>query len=236
MADKLIILGESGSGKTYSMRNMDPAKTFYICPDEKEMPFKGGESRYCTVKDESGKTDRSKTNRLETTNFSQVYKTLKAISEQEDFSHIKYVVVDTFTNMLVDDFMSRAKEKNWEKFTDFASNAYSIVQLLRKLRNDLTVVLFAHSEYQDRNGQNFSDIFIPGGKLTRKSKLESKFTVVLETYIEYPKSGENPNYYFRTNNMGDGIAKSPVEMFDSFLIPNDLQHVLDKMEEFKQAD
>lgn len=235
MADKLLVLGESGSGKTYSMRNLDPSKTFYICPDEKELPFKGGESKYVRVYDGKN-TDWTQSNRMETTNFNDVYKMLQAISSKDMFSNYKYVVIDTFTNMLVDDFMSRAKEKNWEKFTDFASNAYSLVELLRKLRNDLTVILFAHSEYQDRNGQNFSDLFIPGGKLTRKSKLESKFTVVLESHIEYPDSGEEPQYYFRTNNYGDGIAKSPVDMFESYLIPNDLSYVLEKMEEFKQAD
>lgn len=229
MANKLLLIGESGSGKTFSLRNMDPAETFYICPDEKELPFKGGEKNFKAVRGKDGKLDLKNSNRYETTDYTNAKAVLNKISKER--TDIKYVVIDTITNMLIDDFMSRAKEKNWDKFTDFAYNFYSIIQLIRKLREDLTVVLLAHSDVQDRNGQNFSKIFVPGGKLTDKSKPESKMTTVLETYIDYGEDNQ-PQYYLRTQNAGDGIAKSPYGMFDSYLIENDMKKVLDKTHEF----
>lgn len=235
MARKAMVIGYSGSGKTRSLINLDPKETFYICPDEKEMSFPGGEANYVTryKKGEEGKktVDLHNSNRYETTNPKHVYNLLNTISK--DLPHIKVVVIDTITSMMTDDFMSRAEEKGWEKFTEMAKSPYQILKRIRKLRDDLIVVVMAHSEDDGSDSNSFTKMFIPGGKLLKEKAVpEAQFSVVLETVVEYDDSKESSNYYFRTQNRGDGIAKSPEGMFDDYLIRNDMKMVVDRMQEY----
>ncbi len=53
MANKILLTGVSGSGKTYSLKNLDAASTFIICPDEKNPPFEGWRKNYKMI-DETG--------------------------------------------------------------------------------------------------------------------------------------------------------------------------------------
>lgn len=234
MARKSLIIGPSGSGKSRSAINLDPKSTFYICPDEKELPFPGGEANYVTkYKNEGGKetVDYYNSNRLETTSFKTVYNLLKFISNNRP--EIKTVVLDTITSMMTDDFMARAEEKGWDKFTEMAKSPYSTMKLIRRLRDDLTVHVLAHSEDVGGDMGRFTKMFIPGGKLLREKAVpEANFSVVLETHVEYDESGQESKYYFRTQNRGDGIAKSPENMFDDYLIQNDLEFVNQKMREY----
>jgi hypothetical protein len=233
MAEKILVIGESGSGKTYSMRNLDPGETFYICPDEKDLPFKGGDSKYVTEYDGNSVKWES-TNKVETTSPGSIMKILKYISEKR--TDIKVVVIDTITQMMTDEFMTRSQEVGYGKFTEMAKNPYDIMKLIRRLRSDLTVIVYAHSETDDKSKETFKRMFVPGGKLLKeKATPEALFTVVLETSVTYDKN-EGNRYYFKTMNQGDGIAKSPEGMFDAYLIENDITDVLEKMREFKQND
>ena len=234
MANKILIMGHPGTGKTSSLRNLDPVSTFIICPDEKALPFKGWKNNYKTVLGENGKIDLAKTNFYRTTSPQVVKTLLKAISETK--LETKVIVIDTITATMISELMKRMGEKGYEKFNDFASDTYTIIKMIDGLRDDLTVVVLAHvEENYDAEGVLRVSFMVPGGKLLKeKIKVDSMFTTVLYTEVEVKDS--KPSYYFLTQNNGKNSCKSPEGMFTELRIPNDLNIVLETMRAYEESE
>jgi adenylate kinase family enzyme len=234
MANKILILGQPGTGKTSSARNLDPATTFIICPDEKALPFKGWKNNYKTIYGENGKIDLAKTNFYRTSSPQIVKAMFKAISDSKP--ETKVILLDTITSLMISENMKRIGEKGFEKFNDFAFDTYSIIKMIDGLRDDLTVIVIAHvEENYDSEGQLRVSFMVPGGKLLReKIKVESMFTTVLFTEVEMKDN--LPIYHFTTQNNGKNSCKSPEGMFDEFRIDNELIYVLKKMKEYDEGD
>jgi adenylate kinase family enzyme len=233
MANKILILGQPGTGKTSSARNLDPATTFIICPDEKALPFKGWKNNYKTIIGENGKIDLAKTNFYRTSSPQIVKAMLKAISDSKP--ETKVILLDTITSLMISENMKRIGEKGFEKFNDFAYDTYSIIKMIDGLRDDLTVIVIAHvEENYDSEGQLRVSFMVPGGKLLReKIKVESMFTTVLYTEVEMKDN--LPLYHFTTQNNGKNSCKSPEGMFEEFRINNELLDVLKKMKEYDEG-
>jgi adenylate kinase family enzyme len=234
MANKVLILGHPGSGKTSSARGLDPKSTFIICPDEKALPFKGWRNNYKTVLGENGKIDLANTNLYQTTSPQVVKQLLKAISESKP--ETKVVLIDTITSLMISEVMKRMGEKGFEKFNDFASDVYQIIKMIDGLRADLTVIVVAHvEENYDAEGSLRVSFMVPGGKLLKeKIKVDGMFTTVLYTEVEVKDS--KPSYYFLTQNNGKNSCKSPEGMFSEMRIPNDLTLVLNRIKEYEEGD
>jgi len=234
MANKILILGHPGTGKTSSARSLDPKSTFIICPDEKSLPFKSWKSNYVTVFGENNKIDLNKTNFYRTSSPQVVRGLLKAISDSKP--ETKVIIIDTLTALMIAENMKRIGEKGYEKFNDFAADVYNIIKMIDSLRDDLTVIVTAHvEENYDSDGVLRVSFMVPGGKLLKeKIKVEGMFTTVLYTEVEVKDS--KPEYYFLTQNNGKNNCKSPEGMFDSVRIPNDLVMVLERMKNYEEGD
>jgi hypothetical protein len=229
MAKKVLLLGEPGTGKTASLETLNPKSTFIICPDEKELSFRGKDYQ-TVIKEDTKKLDLQKTNLYETTSPKIVLDLLNVISTS--MPHIKVAVIDTITSLQIAEFMDKVKEKGFDKFNDMALDTYTILKSLRKLRDDLTIVVMAHVENNyDSDGVLRTSFKVPGGKLIgEKIKVEGMFTIVLYTEVIMEQSA--PKYYFVTQNNGKNTCKSPKGMFDDIRIPNDMQYVIDKIQEY----
>jgi len=235
MANKVLILGEPGTGKSSSLETLNPSSTFIICPDEKSLPFQGWKKKYQTIiKEDTKKIDLQKTNFYETTSPKTVLALLQTISDQ--MPHIKVAVIDTFTSMQIAEFMDKVNERGFEKFTEMASDAYKVLKSIKNLRNDLTVVVTAHVENNyDSEGVLRTSFKVPGGKLIgEKIKVEGMFTTVL--YTEVVMEQGTPKYYFVTQNNGKNTCKSPKGMFDDIRIPNDMNYVIERMEKYDNEE
>lgn len=215
MAKIICIMGESGSGKTTSMRNLDPQTTYYIDCDKKGLAWKGWKKQYNQENMNYYKTDKPDT----------VMNLLKLISTSDAAKHIKTVVVDTINGIMVADEMRRCKEKGYDKWQDLAQSVYDLIDYALIARDDLTVIFVAHTQTDhDDSGYTFTRIKTNGKKLD-KICLESKFPVVL-----LAKCRDN-EYLFETHaNMS--TAKTPLGAFDSSEIPNDITIVIKCLEEF----
>ena len=213
MSNPRLIMGESGSGKTTSCRNLDPASTYYIDCDRKGLSWKGWRKQYSMENKNYASTDRP----------GAVQRLISNIAEKAP--HVKTIVVDTINGIMVSDEMRRMREKGYDKWVDLASCVWALIDSAYSYRDDLTIIFLAHSQTErDDNGYVFTRLKTNGKKLD-KIVLESKFTVVL-----LAKSVDG-KYIFETHAQ-NSTAKSPLGMFEANEIPNDVTEVLKVMEEY----
>lgn len=215
MANIICVMGESGSGKTSAMRNLDPASTYYIDCDKKGLSWRGWRQQY--------NTDAKNYTRTDDQQF--VLRLLHAINDKESTRHIKTVIVDTINGIMVADEMRRSKEKGYDKWLDLAVAIYDIIDYALTMRDDLTVVFVAHTQTDhDENGYMFTRIKTSGKKLD-KITLESKFPVVLLAKVIDGKHVFETKANFST-------AKTPMNAFDEQYIDNDIAEVLKVLAEY----
>lgn len=208
-------MGESGSGKTTSMRNLDPKTTFYIDCDKKGLSWKGWKKAYSTDKKNYYKTDLVGT----------VATLLDKINTQDNMKHIKVVVVDTLNALMVADEVRRMKEKGFDKWQDLAQCIWQLIDQAMELRDDLTIIFVCHSQTQkEDDGYTFTRIKTSGKKLD-KLCIETKLTTVLHAVCE---GGE---YKFKVHS-DNSTAKTPMGAFEDDEIENDITKVLDALKEY----
>lgn len=210
-------MGESGSGKTTSMRNLDPETTYYIDSDRKGLSWKGWKKQYNTEKKNYFCSDEPE----------KVKSKLVGISEK--CPKIKTVVIDTIGSIMVADEMRRSREKGYDKWVDLATCVWDMIDMAYLLREDLTVIFVAHTQTErTEDGYIFTKIKTSGKKLD-KICLESKFTTVL---IAKCIDGE---FVFETRAK-NSTAKTPMGLFDTDTIPNDIKTVIEALEEFEKGE
>lgn len=215
MSKVICIAGESGSGKTTSMRNLDPETTMYIDCDKKGLSWKGWRNQYNGDKKNYLKTD-----------FPQVaLQALKKIDKEEQYKHIRVVVVDTINGLMIADEMRRCKEKGYDKWQDLAQSIYDLIDYALTMRDDVTIIFVAHTQTDhDDNGYMFTRIKTSGRKLD-KITLESKFSTVLLSKCVDGK------FLFETQ-ANFSTAKTPMGAFAEKEIDNDIVQVMKALEEY----
>ena len=162
MAQMLLIMGESGTGKSTSLRNCNPATTAVVNPVGKPLPFRSHFEMLNNV------TDASKITRY-----------MKA----QVASGKKLIVVDDFQYILAVPYMNRIKESGWDKYNDFGANYFEIIEVCKDLPDDVIVAYMTHLETLD-NG--LTTVKLIGKLLREKITIEGLFTVVLRTPRCFP--------------------------------------------------
>lgn len=214
MSKVICIAGESGSGKTTAMRTLDPKETYYIDCDGKGLSWRGWRTQY----------NKENKNYKATSDVLTIKKLLQGINDK--CPHIHVVVIDTINGIMVDDEMRRRKEKNFDKWMDLAACIWELVSGFYDFRDDLVIVMTAHTEtIRTEDGYQFTHIKTNGQKLN-KLVLESKFTSVL-----IAKAKEDGSFVFETQAR-NSTAKTPLDAFDSFEIPNDISAVIKALEDY----
>lgn len=238
MAKVIGVMGESGSGKTTAMRNLDPTTTFYIDCDGKGLSWKGWRKQYNKANGNYFATDNKYTvlQLLASLNGddSMYASMLKAKGEAPKVMSkeakakamgFKVVVIDTLNGIMVADEVNRMREKGYDKWVDLAQCVWDILNYANTMREDISVIILCHSQTQkDEDGYIFTRIKTSGKKLD-KLVVESKLTTVLYAVA---KGG---NFVFQTH-ANNSTAKTPFGAFDSDEIPNDITEVLKALEEY----
>lgn len=215
MARVIGIMGESGSGKTTSMRNLDPKTTFYIDCDKKGLSWKGWRNQY---------NEKAK-NYFRTNMVGTVATLLDKINKQDNMKHIKVVVIDTLNGLMVADEMRRSKEKGYDKWVDLAQCIWDLVDNSLEMRENLTIIFVCHSQTQkEDDGYTFTRIKTSGKKLDKLS-IESKLTTVLHAVCE----GGEYKFWVHANN---STAKTPLGAFEDDEVENDIVKVLEVLKDY----
>lgn len=199
MSIATMVLGESGTGKSTSMRNLAPSETLLIQTVKKPLPFRSNEWK--PVADGGNVLVTDDCQRI----MSAMQKTRR-----------KVVVIDDYQYMIANEFMRRTSERGYDKFTEMALHAWQVAKLASELPDDVRVYILSHTDTKDDGTIKAKTI---GKLLDEKITLEGLFSIVLRT-------GKNDGgYYFRTKNSGSDTVKTPIGLFESETIDNDLANV-----------
>ena len=142
MASKLIgIVGATGTGKSTSIKHLDPKETYIINVAKKELPFKGADKLYNT----------ENKNYKEIDDANEITRLLKTISEKAP--HIKNIVIEDSNYIMGFSIVSKATEVGFTKFSIMARDMVELFREARKLRDDLKVFYFTHPETIEESGE-----------------------------------------------------------------------------------
>jgi len=225
MAQEILIIGESGSGKSTSLEDLDPKSTFIFNVAKKPMPFRGWKGKYVAID-----RDNPKGNYLESDQSSTIVKTMKHINE--NMPHIKTVIVDDFQYVMANEYMRRANERGFEKFTDIGLHAWEVANAGKNMRDGITFVMIGHAEQSTDLSGNRRLKFKTVGKLVDNIiTMEGMFTIVLFTDVSV-NADNKIEHTFLTQSDGTTTGKTPKGMFDSLKIPNDIKAVIEKVNEY----
>lgn len=220
MAQSVLIIAESGCGKSTSIENLNPKETFIINVANKPLPFKGWKSKYPTFD-----LLTKQGNCANVSGPKDIESVLKIINNER--KEIKNVVIDDFQYMSAFEYFGRATEKGFDKFTQMGAALAHIAKLPIMMRDDLMVFYLTHAEEAtDLEGRRKVKAKTIGKLVDDKLTLEGLYSIVLFGKVKKDKDG-NMRYVFETQNNGENTCKSPRGMFPSFEIANDLQIVRD---------
>lgn len=199
MGIPILILGESGTGKSASMRNFKENEIALVNVAGKPLPFRG---------------------KFKETLDSDSYRKIKNFIKE---ANAEVCVIDDAQYLMANEFMRRASERGYDKFTEIGVNFWDLVRSVIDLPPEKIVVFMAHIE-RDQNGNE--KIKTIGKLLDEKITVEGMFTIVLKTSV---KDGI---YGFQTQNNGHDTVKSPIGLFDAAEIENDLKAVIERVKNY----
>jgi len=198
----IIVMGESGSGKTRSLLNLNPATTLLVQALDKKLSFKSPEWRKFDPATKAG-------NIFVTDDAQQIMALMKGTKR-------KVIVLDDFQYVLVNEFMRRSDQKGYDKFNDIGRNCWDILMLANTLPEDVRVYFMWHTQLDDFGNTKPKTV---GKMLDDKVVIAGMVTICLKAVIQ---SGR---HLFTTRNNGADTVKSPEGMFPEDFIENDLAMV-----------
>lgn len=211
MGIPVLILGESGSGKSTSLKSLDASECVLIQSIDKRLPFKRpnelGWVKRCV--------DSPTGNVIVSDDYNNIIGIIHAAAKS---GKKQVIIVDDAQYLMANDFMRRAMEKGFDKFTEMAVSFHALFQAAQHCQGDVRVYFLAHTETDGMGKQKMKTI---GKMLDEKITMEGLFTVVLKSF----RDNTDNQFKFQTSGTAMDTVKSPDEMFETDNIPNDLNLV-----------
>lgn len=227
-AETILILGESGRGKTTSLRNLNSEETFIISTTSKPLPWRGWKKNYIKfdpkTNPEGNWCQCSKSTTLTTI--------IKYISNKRP--EIKNIVVDDLQYAMAFEFMDRRKEKGFDKFNDIGGDFTDLLRVTDSIRDDIKLIFTAHSENVGDAVNEYWTLKTIGKMVKEKITPEGLFTYVFHALVENGDSGME--YKFLTNTNGTHVAKTPLGMFEELKIDNDLNEIIKVIDQYNSGE
>ena len=204
MSLPVLILGRSGSGKTYSLKNFTQDEVGIISVEKGRLPFRS-ELKTVRVPAFEKSADVKSAAEANRAKYAWIMNVIQK-------AKTKAVVIDDSQYLLVNELFDRAYEKGYDKFVNMAANFRNLIHFINDLDDDDKIVYFLHHSEADSDGREKCKTI--GKMLDEKLTVEGCFDIVL--YCQ--------DHKFFTQSNGQSSAKSPEDMFP-LEIPNDLKAV-----------
>lgn len=183
MGIPVMVMGESGSGKSASLRNFDPEEVGIFNVASKPLPFRK----------QLKKIDLKDGNR-----YAKIYQGLRE-------PKLKCYVIDDSQYLMAFESFARVKDTGYQKFTDIAVNFTNLVQfVIDSMPPDCIVYFLNHTETTDAGKTKAKTT---GKMIDNQITLEGLFSIVLLCMTD------GKSHKFITQSDGYNTAKSPMEMF-----------------------
>jgi hypothetical protein len=206
MSIATLIIGESGTGKSTSLRNLDPEQTLLIQAVKKPLPFRSTNWKP-VVKGQGGNV--------------YVSDSSAHIVAAMERTAASVIAIDDFQYVLANEFMRRVTDNEtgngaFAKYNEIARSAWDILMKASALGDEKRVYILSHTSTDEAGKTKIKTI---GKLLDEKIVLEGLVTIVLRTLKI------NDSYVFSTKNSGSDTTKSPLGLFEEGHIENDLAAV-----------
>ena len=220
MSNAILVLCESGTGKSTRLRSLSPAETLIINVLDKPLPFRGHKKNYIKLS-----PDGLEGNYYESDDYAKIKRIIGLVNQKR--TEIKNIVIDDFGFTITNAFMRRSQERGFDKFTDIGKGAWEIISSLRGLREDLNCIVTMHVDVDVLGKYKPKTI---GKMIDQYNIIEGSFTFIFQSEIVDNK------YKFITNHDGQHMAKTPMGCFDEMLIDNDMQIIIEKIQSYNTGD
>lgn len=212
MALPVLIMGRSGSGKTYSLKNFKPNEVGVISVEKGRLPFRSEIKVAKIPKYGEGTEDAKSYGAINRAKYSWLMKAIET-------AKTKSIVIDDSQYLLVNELFDRAYEKGYDKFVQMAANFRELIHFINELEEPDKIVYFLHHTDTDSDGREKCKTI--GRMLDEKLTVEGCFDIVI--YCE--------DHKFFTQSNGQSTAKTPEDMFE-LEIPNDLKFVDEQIRDY----
>jgi hypothetical protein len=217
MSEPILILGKSGSGKSYACRNLDPKTTLLVSVDGKRYPFSMKEWGKMNKENLKGSLY------VPTTTGSAAYTQIKKASDEAIKQGKKTIIIDDSQFLMANEFFKRAYESGWDKFTEMGASFHDMIVWGKSLPDDVTVYFLHHLELDSDGSIKVKTV---GKMLDQQTSIEGKFTVCL-----LARKYED-NYELCQSVSNEPIIKAPPGMFEKDPMDNDIAEVDKSIREF----
>lgn len=230
MSQCICLCGLSNSGKSTSIKYLDPESTFIVSCTNKQLQIPGFRKKYpkFEIKDK-----KPIGNWFVSHNYEQIHKVLDVVSKLRP--EIKTLVIDDMNYCLSGEIMDNALTKGFEKFSLQAKNYYDLIMKAQELRDDLTVVLISHIINDGTDLDQSWKLYSSGKMLDKTVNIDGLFSYII--YSErYITDNDEVGYRFKTKTDGNDTCRSVAGCFDEKYIEPNLKTVLDRINEFENGD
>jgi hypothetical protein len=230
MSSVICLAGLSNSGKSTSIKYLDPKTTFIVSCTNKQLQIPGFRKKYPKFSIEDKKPIG---NWYVSNSYENIEKILNVVSKMR--TDIKTIVIDDLNYCLSGEIMTNALVKGFEKFTLQAKNYYDLIMLAHELRDDLTVVLVSHIINDGSDMEPSWKLYSSGKMLDKTVNLDGLFSYIIysERYVD--DNGE-VTYRFKTRTDGNDTCRSVAGCFEDKYIEPNLKLVIDTINKFENCE
>ena len=231
MSNLICVAGQSNSGKSTSLRTLDPKSTFIISCTNKQLQIPGFRKKYPKVEIKDKKLVG---NWYVQNKYDKIENILDLISKTRP--EIKVVVLDDINYLLSNETFENATTKGYEKFTLMAKNYYDLLTDCQLLRDDLTIVVISHTENFGTELDPQYRLWTTGKMLTNQINLDGMFSYIIYSERIVDDVDGEVHYRFKTRTDGNDTCRSVAGCFEDKYIEPDMKLVIDTINTFENED